>query len=124
METIYIEIQMTGRRIGLRGSRGSLKLLMAILNRILTGIPDRILTGIPGRTLTEIPDRILMEIPDSLKIPDRNRIPGSTRLRILMASPALTVIIRAETKMVIIRFPTTVRDSLLIRRKTIWLYFL
>lgn len=124
METIYIEIQMTGSRIGLRGSRGSLKLLMAILNRILTGIPDRILTGIPGRTLTEIPDRILTEIPDSRKIPDRNRIPGSTRLRILMASPALTVIIRAETKMVIIRFPTTVRDSLLIRRKTIWLYFL
>ena len=124
METIYIEIQMTGSRIGLRGSRGSLKLLMAILNRILMGIPDRILTGIPGRTLTEIPDRILTEIPDSLKIPDRNRIPGSTRLRILMASPALTVIIRAETKMVIIRFPTTVRDSLLIRRKTIWLYFL
>ncbi len=124
METIYIEIQMTGSRIGLRGSRGSLKLLMAILNRILTGIPDRILTGIPGRTLTEIPDRILTEIPDSLKIPDRNRIPGSTRLRILTASPVLTVIIRTETKMVIIRFPTTVRDSLLIRRKTIWLYFL
>lgn len=116
METIYIEIQMTGSRIGLRGSRGSLKLLMAILNRILTGIP--------GRTLTEIPDRILTEIPDSRKIPDRNRIPGSTRLRILTASPVLTVIIRTETKMVIIRFPTTVRDSLLIRRKTIWLYFL